>query len=416
LANFGADDFDFAAEFAEFAGYVGTQELFKVVRKVVHKLSLLDPAPRRLFGTRYFFHEQIDEFTEGALPFILDASSPLAVRAATLIAGVNRAKAGMSDVAQSRLRRMMLDNLTPDRDIRQIEHEFRAFIHVRQMFSAVEFADLEGHGNFDLLCTTGGASVEVECKTVSEDTGNPIKNEMVVNLSQIFLSSLRKRPPVDESGLFYLKFKSDPGSSKTIQQDLKSALAAPFVRVIDCQHATIDFLPRPTWRSNLETLPPDELRNFMSDDPDIKGRSHCFTKIGADMFALVLETSRMSMLAERIPRILKDAADQLSGTGASMIWLHFVGFAEEEFRALVEFSKNGMGGGLNALVAEAVSPGGSSFKDRSHVNVVRFSGEPVEAQRHSTATEEGVVHRTSMGGAAYDVRNPFARHQLNIKF
>jgi hypothetical protein len=126
-------------------------------------------------------------------------------------------------------------------------------------------------------------------------------------------------------------------------------------------------------------------------------------------------SSRISCcVAERIPRILKDAADQLSGTRAAMIWLHFVGLAEEEFRSLVEFSNNGMGGGLNALVAEAVS--GSSSKNRSHVNVVRFSGEPVEAQRHSTVTEEGVVHRTSMGGAAYDVRNPFARHQLNIKF
>jgi len=48
-----------------------------------------------------------------------------------------------------------------------------------------------------------------------------------------------------------------------------------------------------------------------------------------------------------------------------MIWLHFVGLAEKEFRDIAQFSMNGKGGGLNALVANALfSPAGS---DRSHV-------------------------------------------------
>lgn len=411
MAGLGANDFDFAAEFAEFAGYVGAQELFKATRKVMHKLSLLDPAPRKLFGTRYFFHEQIDEFTEGPCPFQLDASSPLAVRAATLIAGVNRAKVKMSDVAQVRLRRMIIDNLTPDRDIRQIEHEFRAFIHLRQKFQDVGFADLEGHGNFDLLCRSGTSALEVECKTVSEDTGNPIKNELVVNLSQIFLTSLRKHSPVGGSGIFHLKFKSDPGVSKAVIHEFKAALKSRALDTIDCADATMEFLPRPSWDHELKTLAPVELRNRIKDDPVVGGHAHCITRVGDNMFALSLETSKGNTLAERAVNVLKRAADQLSGTRASMVWLHFVGFAEQEFQALAEFSQGGRGG-LNELVGEAVSLS-SSTTDRSHVSIVRFSGEPAGVHRRSTIEGELLVHTTSMPGPAYDVRNPFAKFSIN---
>ena len=409
----GTDDFDFAAEFAEFARYVGPNELFKVTRKVMHKLLLLDPAPRKLFGTRYFFHEQVDQFTEGPRPFYFDASSPLAVRAATLIAGVGRARAKMSDVAEERLRRMIIDNLTPDRDIRQLEHEFRAFIHLRQKFQDVSFADLEGDGEFDLLCRSGTSEMEVECKTVSEDTGNPIKNELVVNLSQIFLTSLRKHPTLGGSGIFHLNFKSDPGASKAILQDFKAAIKSRVIDTIDCADATIEFLPRPSWDQDLKTLAPVELHNRIKNDPLVGRHPHCITRAGDSMVALSLETSKASSLAERAIKVLKRAADQLSGTKASMVWMHFVGFAEQEFQSLAEFSQDGKGG-LNNLVAEAVSPSGSST-DRSHVSIVRFSGEPVGLYRRSTIERERLVHTTSMPGPAYDVRNPFAQFPINFE-
>jgi hypothetical protein len=219
LAEPETNDFDFVAEFAAFARYVGEQALHKATRKVMHKLSMLDPASRRLFGTRYFFHEQIEQFTDGPQPFCLDTSVQRAVRATTFIAGVNRARVGMSDIAADRLRKMILDNLKPDRDMRQIEQEFRGYVHLRQKFENVSFADLEGAGKFDLLCMSGTHEVEVECKTVSEDMGNPIKNEMVVNLSQLFMTIMRKRVPVDESGVFRLQFKGEPGASKASLPD-----------------------------------------------------------------------------------------------------------------------------------------------------------------------------------------------------
>jgi hypothetical protein len=111
MAQLETNDFDFVAEFASFANYVGEQELHRATRKVMHKLMLLDQAPRQLFGTRYFFHEQIEEFTNGPRPFYLDTSAQRAVRATTFIAGVNRARIAVSDLAAVRLRKMIIDNL-----------------------------------------------------------------------------------------------------------------------------------------------------------------------------------------------------------------------------------------------------------------------------------------------------------------
>jgi aromatic ring-cleaving dioxygenase len=94
-----------------------------------------------------------------------------------------------------------------------------------------------------------------------------------------------------------------------------------------------------------------------------------------------------------------------------MVWMHFVGFAEQEFQALAEFSQ-GRRGGLNRLVAEAVSPS-SSTTDRSHVSIVRFSGEPVGLHRRSAIEGDLLVHTTSMPGPAYDVHNPFAKFSIS---
>jgi hypothetical protein len=157
-------------------------------------------------------------------------------------------------------------------------------------------------------------------------------------------------------------------------------------------------------------MSPDALQNLLSNDPDV-GHSHCFTKVAGKMFALALKTGKTNTLAQRVVRVLKDAADQFSGERCSVIWLHFVGFAEVELRTLAEFSMNGGGGGLNALVADAISPSASS-KDRSHVNRVRFTGEPAGLERRSTTTETSRVQITSLGGFAYDVPNPFAKMPL----
>jgi hypothetical protein len=64
------------------------------------------------------------------------------------------------------------------RDVRQIEHEIRCYAHFVRRRYRTAFADLEELGRFDLLVDTPVGQIEVECKTVTEDTGSQIKTEM----------------------------------------------------------------------------------------------------------------------------------------------------------------------------------------------------------------------------------------------
>src|SRR5208282_5447323 len=173
---------DFPREFVEFAEFVGLDNLNSSRRQVGQKLAGLSASVRLLFGDRFFFHEQLVRFAGGSPPFHLDISDPIAVRAASLIAGVNRVKRSLSQRGVDRLRGMLIDNLMPDRDIRQIEHEIRCSTHFGRKGFTVTFADIEGLGSFDLLVKTPSGPVEVECKTVSEETGGQIKTVLVVKL------------------------------------------------------------------------------------------------------------------------------------------------------------------------------------------------------------------------------------------
>ena len=207
-ARFGLQQATFQSEFAAFVAFIGGTDLDKVMRKIAQKLRPLGPQARSLYGDRYYFHQQFEAFTFGPVPFRLDTTSLPAVRAASLIASINRLRGSLSASGAARLRSMVIDNLQPDRDVRQIEHEIRSYTHLGQKGFRVTFADLEGLGNFDLLLEQAADRIEVECKTVTEDTGSQIKVDLNVELSETFRRIVSEREIVKRSGLFLFTLKS----------------------------------------------------------------------------------------------------------------------------------------------------------------------------------------------------------------
>src|SRR6185295_8558400 len=122
-------DTSFPVEFTRFVDFVGAQELHEAINRVSAKLSLLTPSLRALYRDRYFFHQQCIIVADGPSPFHLDVSDINAMRAATFIAGINRIRTSLSAAAIPRFRSVILSGLKPNRDIRQLEHEVRSFIH-----------------------------------------------------------------------------------------------------------------------------------------------------------------------------------------------------------------------------------------------------------------------------------------------
>jgi hypothetical protein len=399
---------DFPAEFANFVAYVGSTEIQRSVDKVIRKLAAFGVAERNLFGTRYFFHEEMARFTDGSQPFQLDIQSSSAIRAASFVAGTNRARLGMSEAEARHFKGMIIDNMKPDRDFRQIEHEIRCFIHLKQKGHDVRFADLGKAGSQDLLCGSGANSFEVECKTVSQDTGNPIKSEMIANLAKQFFSLVKQRSQILKAGIYSVEFGSKPRMSNDVLAALQSIVLDASATVARCEDATITFHSRPLWDGCKERLPREAIVAMIAADPDVSGR-HCFTMSGNNLVGLSVENYKPNEIASRATRVLKDAADQLSGTRAAFVWLHFIGLPERDFLELARFAMDGQGRGLNAVVANALT-GRGSVKGRNHVNAVIFSAE-AEGITHRPALDRQLMlaKSASVGGPVYVVRNPQAQ-------
>jgi transcriptional regulator with XRE-family HTH domain len=400
---------EFPREFVSFIDFLGADNIDKTLDKVRRKLHSLSPSVRTLFGDRFYFHDQWDRFTEAPNAFQVDLTDLRSTRAASLIAGVNRIRRALSLQGQARFRSMMLDNLQPDRDIRQIEHEIRCYTHFLHKRASVTFADLEGRGQFDLLIEAAKTAFEVECKTVTEDTGSQIKIDLSVNLSEAFRRCVLKRPLVKESGLFFLTFKRPTAECKNVDQQLRKILCSDNPKMQETADFSWRFSARSKWQTLFDSQQVNELRQQVLNDSEIADRTHCIIKAHEHLLGLVLIPHKPTTLSQRVVGVIKDAADQCSKKRSSVVWLHFVGLAEKEFLALAEFSSDGKGAGLNAIVANALHPEASTT-DRTHVERVRFSASPDALSRHLSVGPTMLFSEAiSVGGTVYDVPNPFRR-------
>jgi hypothetical protein len=127
--------------------------------------------------------------------------------------------------------------------------------------------------------------------------------------------------------------------------------------------------------------------------------------VDGKLMAMAISPHKPTMLSQRVVQAIKRGADQCTGGKPSVVWLHFVGFAQPEFLALAEFSKSGKGAGLNAVVAEALHPRASTT-DRSHIDSVWFSADARELNRHlALAADLLMVPAVTSNGACYRVPN-----------
>jgi hypothetical protein len=241
---------DFPREFAEFIDFVGAQSLDKEIRKIEKRLGALSPGARTLYGDRYFFQEQCVRFTEDIPAFGLNLSDAIAVRTASLVGGINRVRRSLSPAGISRFRSMVIDNLK--RDMRQLEHEIRCAAHFSQKGLKVVFADLEGLGNFDLLVGPSTHPVEVECKTITQDTGSQLKPELVVGIMDSFVKVVTRTAPVCGSGIFTLTLNKAADRCKNLNHQLQQALGSVAASPVEADDFSVTFSKRPEWQQLLD--------------------------------------------------------------------------------------------------------------------------------------------------------------------
>ncbi|HTZ67303.1 MAG TPA: helix-turn-helix transcriptional regulator [Roseiarcus sp.] len=397
---------EFPREFAEFIDFVGAAPLDKETRKIELRLHALRPTVRAIYGDRYFFQEECLRFTYDVPAFGLDIANPQAVRAAALIAGINRVRRSLSAKATDRFRAMVIDNL--GRDMRQLEHEICSWTHFARKGFNVIFADLEGVGRFDLLVETPAGSVAVECKTIGEDTGDQIKTELAVSLAKIFDRATAILAANTESGQFTLTLKKAADQCKNLPQKFEAALKAGVNDPRETEDFSLTFAPKPDWQGLLSADGAGELERQMQLATEAD-RSERFT-IGVitphKVFGLAIRSHAPTRFRRNLVQILKGAAGQCPNSTPSAVWLHFVGVAEADFRDLCDFSIKGGGAGLNGVVADVLHPE-ASRTDRSHVQRILFSVQSRVLHRHPMLDANLIVIRTvSHSTTCFDVPNP----------
>jgi transcriptional regulator with XRE-family HTH domain len=410
---------EFPREFAEFINFVGAEDLDKETRKVEKRLAALAPNIQALYGDRYFFQVQCLRFTYDVPAFALNIEDPQAVRSASLIAGINRVRRSLSEKGTHQLRSRVIDNLKLGRDMRQLENEICCWTHFAQKGFRVAFADLEGLGQFDLLVETTTGVLEVECKTISEDTGTQIKSDLVVNLADQFHRVPENRFAQIESGVITLTLKKAAEDCKNLPTAFRSALQsaqqANSSISFDGEDFSLSFSARPAWQELLDSDALSELERQISLDSDYGERARCACLAYGKVHALDIRPHAPSKFGLRLVEILKGAADQCTGKRPSAIWLHFVGFAEKDFRALCDFSRDGSSARLNAVVAHVLDPE-LSKSDRSHIQRIMFScGRSDIVQHLGSDANRLLTKHVSRGSICYDVRNPKCQFHSQIE-
>ena len=246
MSRYALSQAEFPREFAEFIHFVGAAPLDKEIRTVELRLQALKPTVRAIYGDRYFFQEECLRFTYDVPAFGLGIANPKAVRAAALIAGINRVSRLLSAKAADQFRTTVIGNL--GRDMRQLEHEIGSWTHFARKGFNVIFADLEGVGQFDLLVETPAGSVAVECKTFGEDTGDQFKTELVISLADIFDRAAAKYLANTESGQITLTLKKAADHCNNLPRQFEVALKAGVNDPYEAEDFSLSFSPKPDWQ------------------------------------------------------------------------------------------------------------------------------------------------------------------------
>jgi transcriptional regulator with XRE-family HTH domain len=405
MSRFALSQAEFPREFAEFIDFVGAESLDKETRTVERRLQALKPSVRAIYGDRYFFQEECLRFTHDLPAFGLDIANPQAVRAASLIAGINRVRRSISVKGASQFHGMILDNLS--RDMRQLEHEICSWTHFARKGFNVTFAQLQGVGGFDLLVETPVGSVAVECKTIGEDTGDQIKIDLVVSLADIFDRWTERLPASVGSGQFTLDLKKAADQCSNLPREFETALKAGVSGLHEAEDFSLTFLPKPDWGVLLLADDGGELERQMQLATEADGSERLTIGfVGPHRaFELSVRSHAPTRFGRRLVQILKKAADQCPDSKPSAVWLHFVGLAEADFRALCDLSVNG-GAGLNAVVAKVLHPD-ESTTDRSHIQRILFSAHSRVLHRHPMLdTNLILIRAVSHSTTCFDVPNP----------
>ena len=189
---------------------------------------------------------------------------PTAYRLIAFMAMVERVHRESTPKAKTRISGMIKDALKRKLSFFSLEHEFRTAAHLMHKGFDVYFTDLEGNETFDFLIKRNMNEIEVECKTVSVDSGRKIHRHDFEELLKLIHEDLLKYVHDDNSNnvIFITAFDRLKIGSQEIK-NIRRALQINFTSSADIMNDHFHIMNLPYTPSS---LPP----NFESVRTDIR--------------------------------------------------------------------------------------------------------------------------------------------------
>ncbi|MEH2515161.1 hypothetical protein V1279_000734 [Bradyrhizobium sp. AZCC 1610] len=381
-----------------FNGFIGFRDIQKRIERVEAKLQDIGfdvPALNR----RYYFHSTykslvIRNRTYGRI----DVKNPNNNRALTLIGAVREFSTQLNSKQQERLRARIIGSLDPDRDIREFEHEMRAFVHYKGAGLSVIPSDGDNDGRFDFLVKGSKGEFELECKTFSESIGNAISIDDSIHVFRAFKRTLHQQSNFRESGIITLTFPKRPEMSEGQVATVITGFLSGASGAIERDNYSITFERRSDWEALLQNKMREAVVNDIASRFD-EHNSHSMVTLSKDHAVMfVIRSRRASRPATSIFDRLKKASEQFSKMRPAVVWGHFLGFGEIEFKELLEGQKLGQRA-LDAFGHYLFKSPNRSYVCRLRLSADGDSFRPTHQFSPSLVLPKGI----SGGGPAYDL-------------
>jgi hypothetical protein len=381
-----------------FNGFVGYREIQKRSNRVRAKLEGIGLESAAL-TRRYFFHHCYGDIVlRNRLCQPINIQDLQTNRILGFLGGIRELSRTLSDSEKERLRARVLESLNPDRDIRQLMHEIRAFVHYRQAGLTVQVNDDNGGAGFDFLVTGPNYEFELECKTFAENIGNPISIDDSVHIFRSFKAAFDRADAMNESGILTL---SIPGRNKLSEPQLMEMIS-DFFQSAPAERNYSDYRMKFERKLDWERRLRDGDAESVAEEVVLsQEQSNSHTMVVVSKTQVLMFSIRSDQRPKPVFAIfdrLKEASGQFSKRRPAVIWGHFLAYGERQFLELVEKPRLG----FRAFDVF----GNYAFKspNRRHVCRVRFSvdGDSVRTTRSGLLTpfSKSVV---SGGGSAYDL-------------
>ncbi len=304
--------------------------------------------------------------------------------------------ARLNQEGQNKLRNHVRGYLKGNASLLSIRHEMAVATHLMGQGWDITFADLEGSDRFDFLAARDHLEVEIDCKTVSADSGRKIHRKDFRRLTSYLRGSFREKASESNDGRLLVtleiedRLPSNETDIKTIADEILDAIHSPEARL-----QAHDFLvtTETMGAADIDLAQSDSVVSFIVES--LGYQPHAFWVVNGTSIVIFIATSRKKdKVLKAFYTQLKRAQGQFTGTRPAVLWAQIEGVDRDEWPALK--SKGGLRAMSHRYLGRSSSP---------HICMLAYSSVGAVLDRGTQIRETGLVlHFDHKESPYYDER------------